>query len=116
MKTIKVIDLLNKIANGEELPLKIKYMGYIFEYDTNHERYEAYIGEEMYTLNYYVNINEDLTYEVEILEEKKIPEKLEPLQKDYVTLNDIKFTFSNSEMILVDKINEIIDYIESKGE
>lgn len=25
MKTIKIIDLLNKIANGEELPKKIKY-------------------------------------------------------------------------------------------
>ena len=64
-----------------------------------------------------------LNEEVEILdnleEEKKIPEKLEPLQRDYMTLDDIKFTFSNSEMILVDKINEIIDYLDylkSKGE
>ena len=27
MKTIKIIDLLNKIANGEEVPKKIKYQG-----------------------------------------------------------------------------------------
>ena len=29
---MKVIDLLNKIANGEEVPKKIKYDGSIYEY------------------------------------------------------------------------------------
>ena len=113
MKTIKIIDLFNKIANGEELPKKIKYIGYIFEYDTNHERYEAYIGEEMYTLNYYVNIDEDLTYEVEILEEeKKLPEKINV--KGSYNSNKGFEDFNDNEKILVDKINDLLDYLESK--
>lgn len=33
MKTIKIIDLLNKIANGEEVPKKIKVTGRIYEFD-----------------------------------------------------------------------------------
>ena len=56
----------------------------------------------------------DLHYEVEIIEDKKI-EKIDPLEKDYMTLDDIKFTFSNSEMAIVHKINEIIDYINKEG-
>lgn len=32
-KTIKIIDLLNKIANGEEVPKKILYKEKIFEFD-----------------------------------------------------------------------------------
>ena len=112
MKTIKIIDLLNKIATGEDVPKKIKYIGYIFEYDTNHERYEAYIGEEMYTLNYYVNIDEDLTYEAEIIEEeKKLPEKLGVCA--YVE-GEIAYSWSKSEAVLKTKINEILDYLESK--
>lgn len=42
-------------------------------------------------------------------DENKLIEKIDPLQKDWTTLDDIKFTFSNSEMILVNKINEVID-------
>ena len=29
---MKIIDLLNKIANGEEVPKKIKYKGHIYQY------------------------------------------------------------------------------------
>ena len=29
---MKAIDLLNKIANGEKLPLKIKWKGVVFQY------------------------------------------------------------------------------------
>lgn len=32
IKTIKIIDLLNKIANGEEVPKKIKINNVIYEY------------------------------------------------------------------------------------
>lgn len=112
MKTIKIIDLLNKIANGEEVPKKIKYGE--TEYIANNRVYVDFNGDLLLPRIRYIS---KLNDEVEILEEeKKIPEKLEPLQKDYMTLDDIKFTFSNSEMILVDKINSIIDYLKSKGE
>ena len=117
MKKIKIIDLLNKIANGEEVPKKIKINNIVYEYRSymyctekaNYQDIEDYLfGKWNFNI---------LNEEAEILEdEKKIPEKIEPLQKDYMTLDDIKFTFSNSEMIIVNKINEILDYLKSEGE
>lgn len=38
-KTIKIIDLLNKIANGEEVPEKIKYEGDILKYEKEVQDY-----------------------------------------------------------------------------
>ena len=38
---ITMYELLGMIKDGKE-PKKIKYMGYSFEYDTNHKRYESY--------------------------------------------------------------------------
>ena len=38
-KTIRVIDLLNKIANGEEVPEKIKYEGDILKYEKEVQDY-----------------------------------------------------------------------------
>ena len=115
---MRVIDLLNKISNGEEVPSKIKYRNKIFVYDKDNQCYivENYNEYDDLLMSLSNHKGTDLNYEVEIIEESKgAPEKIEPLQKDYMTLDDIKFTFSNSEMIIVDKINEIIDYLESKG-
>ena len=43
-KTIKVIDLLNKIANGEELPEEIKYDNTIWQYNKAKTDYYQDIG------------------------------------------------------------------------
>lgn len=67
---MKVIDLLNKIAKGEEVPKKIKYDGKIFEYTA--KDYHAYAGEWLFK-DYCVEII--LNHEVEIEEDKDI-EKL----------------------------------------
>ena len=40
MKAIKIIDLLNKIANGEELPQKIKYLATIYTLRKNLNYYK----------------------------------------------------------------------------
>ena len=102
---MKIIDLLNKIANEEELPKKIKYIGYIFEYDTNHKRYEAYIDGCMYALNEYVNIDEDLTYEVEIIEEEnKI--KIDKY-KLFIDEKDAYTYIYNKLIEVVDVVNEM---------
>lgn len=110
MKTIKIIDLLIKIANEEELPKKIKYKGYIFEYDTNHERYEAYIDEEMYTLNVYVDINEDLTCEVEIIEDGNKIEKIERL-KYSTNFNKEEFMLYQNILAVNGNVNDLIDKV-----
>ena len=112
---MKVIDLLNKIANGEEVPKKIKIDNrFYYEYDKDID-YKSKDG--TYLFDSYIQINkEDMNMEVEILEEeKKIPEKLEILQ--FSDLIDMP----NDEIMQVIKdqrfkINEIIDYLKSKGD
>lgn len=76
---IKIIDLLNKIANNEEVPKKIKY---------NDEIYERYQNITTNNLYYYQVPNKckflidqlssaiDLLDEVEIIEEPKKIEKI----------------------------------------
>ena len=136
---MRVIDLLNKIANGEKVPKKIKVYDDSFTYIDKWEQYTSDNTDKplLYIISAF-NYS-GLNNEVEIIEEKemchkcgKYPaeynqtycefclgiseedkkiEKIDPLEKEYMTLDDIKFTFSNSEMAIVHKINEIIDYI-----
>ena len=85
---MKVIDLLNKIANGEEVPKKIKYDTKEMEYDYNKQDYLGYYsngnGEWLfqYLFDKCRNTEHFINDEVEILEEeKKIPKKLEELKE-----------------------------------
>jgi hypothetical protein len=108
MKTIKVIDLLNKIANGEEVPKKIKYRNNIYEYEDS-----DYFGNDIGYLFERYNSIAILNDEVEIIEENKIPEKLKWV--DYNT----EFThgeFNKEFRNICNTIDEIIDYFKSKGE
>ena len=72
---MKIIDLLNKIANGEELPKSIKYYGFIWQlhngnYVENGQRMlEDYLANGIVeSLNDYVEILEDNTEEIEELD------------------------------------------------
>ena len=118
MNKIRVIDLLNKIANGEEVPKKVKYDGQEWEYnpinDYEGKKYGGCLLNQI-TLDH-------LTDEVEILEEeKKIPEKIEIYEdeeghyfidkhckKIYITCDEVNF--------MVEEFNQLIDYLKSKGE
>ena len=100
---MKVIDLLNKIANGEDVPKKIKAGNIIWSFDKKEKTY--FMNNTNIQLFYVEEITKKLNDEVEILEEEqKIPEKL---KKANMTHNQAK---------LANKINEIIDYLKSKGE
>lgn len=114
---MKIIDLLNKIANGEEVPKKIKYNGEIFTLRDDKDDYAnaEYWFTDLYTFS-------ELNDEVEILEEeKKIPDEininLAYIDKEYLLekedvdrkINEI----INRHNILVDKVS---DYLKSKGE
>ena len=106
MKTIKVIDLLNKIANGEELPKKIKYEGR--EYIENNRVYENCKSVLLLThISYIYQLNDEVEI-LEELEEKKIPEKIE--KDDFEGINEEEPKL----WIAIRKINEIIDYLERK--
>lgn len=115
MKTITLYDLLGLVKDGKA-PKKIKYMGYIFEYDTNHKRYESYSDEQIWTLNDFVNVDDNLNDTVKIPyyeeEEKEIPEKMKEIENgDFLEIP------SNHD--IMNKINEVIDYLvylKSKGD
>lgn len=123
MKTIKIIDLLNKIANVEEAPKKIRF--------DNIEWNKVYGEKNVYYINEYdsdfflyffrKNLDFTLNEEVEIIEEDK---KIEEIKIDFdefykhyniaTTINGEKYnsiTNSITDKILCGKINEIIDYI-----
>ena len=80
---MKIIDLLNKINNNEEVPEKVKYQDTIFEYDKNQKEYNHQKDNGYYeTLLYRVMtthfIDVLLRAEVEVIEEnKEIEEKLD---------------------------------------
>ena len=115
---MKVIDLLNKIANDEETPKKIKYDGVIFE----NNGCNCYLNERDKSLSYCVEIPMFLNDEVEIIEEeKKIPEKLDNF--DIQGLEVSGYSMTQTEYLLEDGVKEnreminwILDYLKSKGE
>lgn len=121
---MKVIDLIYKIANGEEVPQKIIYEDELYEfredlhdYENEYPDFEAgidkykYLFEDPYGRDYKEFFNDEL----EIIEDKKI-NKIKQLNnvascKELIELED-KQQINNH--ILKDKINEIIDKINKE--
>lgn len=98
---MKVIELLNKIANGE-IDKNNEYQFSRDDYCTINDFFARYIVDEE-------NLN------LEILEEPKgIPEKLYHCCME-TDNEETKFLIKNMND-LVDRYNEILDYLESKGE
>lgn len=103
---MKIIDLLNKIANGEEVPKKIQVYSDIFVFDNSNNVYEH---EETKTNLLSIYNGYILNYELRIIEEeKKIPEKLTQFEAPFLKGDKPDIRFS----LIIDQINEIIDYLE----
>ena len=117
---MKIIDLLNKIANGEEVPKKIKYRDWLYEFEKDCNDYFCIYDSLLCREN--DDVRQFLNDEVEILEEPKgIPKRIqsngENLYSEYIgqwLIN--KENYTEYDELLMNKINEIIDYLESKGE
>ena len=125
---MKIIDLLNKIANGEEVPEHIKIgknEWYFYKSkNTYGDKKSAWI-----VWDWYVEENK-LNDEVEILEEKKIPEKLEEFgiiqyNLDYIDYKNIETlkewlnkdfqTIYDTLDLIIKNQNKLIDYLKRKG-
>lgn len=103
-KKIKLIELLNKIANGEDLPKRIKIQDYVFELSKDYEHY--YYNEDV-EITHLINHNfSNLNDEVEILEDntEKI-EELKPVE------DGLAYRYEWSEV--PKKINELVKAINS---
>lgn len=105
---MKVIDLLNKITNNEEVPKKIKYNKKIYEYSQKDNRYHNVQGGlDLSSIFGDYNFNY-LNDEIEIIEEK--PKKIEKLPK-HITDNACA---SKDLREIANKVNELIDYLLEK--
>lgn len=114
---MKIIELLNKIANGEEPERFIK--NNILWYKGNSDKEHYYSEGRKCQLNYIkldeLNDEIELIDEVEIIEEdKKIEEPKIDFMKEDDTLEDIVHITTINVDKLTDKICEIIDYINNK--
>lgn len=111
---MKIIDLLNKKANGEEMPKKIYFKTHYYFYDDGD--YHCENGTWLFHGNSMIYFLND---EIEIIEEKKkIPEKIK-IEGKSITVKGTTF-FREKDIGIFQKlsmeINEILDYLESKGE
>ena len=104
-----IIELLNKIANGEEVPKRIKYVGMIWEYDTETK---DYIHDDIFLI---YNMNSfALNKKVEILEEENKIEKEElfTIDESMTKASLVAWQKANNG-IFKKKIDELIDEINS---
>ena len=88
---MKIIDLLNKIVNNEELPKKIKYEKHIYEYAEGTYDWSYYIQNNC-TMKFLLtdvfnsddNILNILNEEVEIIEDKSFNERVEEIYNRHI--------------------------------
>jgi hypothetical protein len=162
MSKMTIIQLLNKIANGEKVPKKIKYKDWLYEFEKDCNDYLCQYDSLLYRGN--DDVKQFLNDKVEILEEEKqetkaitkkdfetlgyacgeiqkaftngwtkslenkplkeankIPEKLkieqDALSSNYYIKNEFgtQCYLTKHSKIIADKINEILDYLESEG-
>lgn len=103
MNKIKVIDLLNMISKGEEVPNKIKIKQW--EYNEEDEDLEYELFDRLYNEDF------ELNDEVEEIEEDK---KIEKIPNTYLDKEMYSKYWDIDTKILQEKINEIIDKINEE--
>ena len=101
MKTIKIIDLINKIANKDEVPNGIKKEGKTYKYNGSWEDYYCEL-DDVYFFQTMLCRNKDMSLilndEVEIIEEEK-------------EIETIDMSSPISVVHCAMKINELIDAV-----
>ena len=116
---IKIIDLLNKIANGEDVPERISVYNKWCLGKTTYmlgNKYwswqDWYMEEEDNTKNLFDNNSIGLNDEIEIIEDNKKIERINDKEADDMKVNRIELSnygLQHKIVDIYDKINEIID-------
>lgn len=136
---MKIIDLLNKIANGEEVPKEIKYNACLFAFERQSQDY--YCEEFGNLFEYLINehrTGEFLNDKVEIIKDKPFNKRVEEIynrhidyiygEEDEKISKDIKWYLIDEQekektkiaqinmnfKIIREKMGEIIDYINKE--
>ena len=97
---MKIIELLNRIANGEEVPKKIKYNCVPLYWCEPCKIYETMTDDELCGKDLYTLLD-NLNDEVEVVEEEQEDKKIEKIDEILTIMCDD----------LKDKIKEIVDKI-----
>lgn len=106
MNKIKVIDLLNMISKGEEVPKKIKWGVHELEWFVYEYKATSELGEPLFSeLAGYTN--KSLNDEVEIIEEEKEIEKIPFDNEMEMSLLEMYHQLEKYNY----KINELIDVV-----
>ena len=115
---IKIIELLNRIANGE-YPKKFKYNGKIYEYKKITQG-TGYVTENYNWFNSDIDIDDwyNLNKEVEIIEEDKPIKELQfDSEGKYIkTITGTTNKMRNIDVTLASKINELVKEINKMKE
>ena len=112
---MKIIDLLNKIANGEEVPKKIKWGDFELEWEEicYHDYKFLDTGNHLLFQGFATSV---LNNEVEIIEEPKKIEKIARCDDAKMTHYGELHKPTENEEILRIKVNELIDEINNLKE
>ena len=110
---IKIIDLLNAIAEGKELPEKFMYKGHL--YYRQKMKGICYRCDELNEIFEECLVLEDLNDTIEIIEEPKKIEKITVREKTLGFPNG-EWTARNMDKAFAIKINELIDEINNLKE
>ena len=123
MKTIKIIDLFNKIVNGEEVPLKIKWDGYLWDFK---KEYNDYWNEEEQEYLFFAGFDnfqdakEFLNEKVKIIEEEQ-EQEIEQIGSWYEILSTESKQTQLQELnhnfnVIFDRLEQLINAVnESKN-
>lgn len=120
MKTIKLVGLIVKLANKEELPKKIKFHNQFWELENLTLLCKDYrnLNGKNYLFNDKWYLTNNLNDEVEIIEEKQNIKKLSWQQVGYQTcegderkIRDVVLDFNKQIDQIGKKLNELIDIV-----
>lgn len=126
MSKLTIIQLLNKIAKGEEVPKKIKYKEDIYEYYKSSETIDyRYLDEETQGYGYLSSCIDYDTFsclndEVEVIEDNKKIEKISWKEKESLAGfirndNDKLDILARRTEKLKKSLNEIIEVLNDKN-
>lgn len=118
---MKIIDILNKINNGEEVPKKIKFNKDVFTYNTERKEYEHTVGKYIKETLLFKAMNTHFIKELLRAEIKPIEENKEIEELWANTIGSSKqcrddFALKNRRKIneLVRAVNKLIKESEEK--
>ena len=108
---MKVIDLLKKIENGENIPQKIKVYQEVFEWDILEHYYRRSNGDDLLELCTIFNTGELLSMEVELIEDEIDIDNMKEMELDVI--DDVTY-YINDLIKAVKQIDKRVKRLEEK--